>query len=61
MAARKMTAPNSKVRAFHVESVCDKYSLQSSGFGLVWGEAGSTVRSGEVLVDEHDDEDGLCG
>jgi hypothetical protein len=31
MAARKMTAPNSNVRAFQVERVCDRYRRQSRG------------------------------
>jgi hypothetical protein len=41
IAARKITAPNSKVREFHVDRVCDVYSRYKRGFvevGLVEGE-----------------------
>jgi hypothetical protein len=38
MAARKITAPNSKVRAFHVERVCEMYRRYSSGLEFDEGD-----------------------
>tara|TARA_R110002003_G_scaffold279_8_gene18077 strand:- start:4640 stop:4861 length:222 start_codon:yes stop_codon:yes gene_type:complete len=56
IAARKMTAPNSNVRAFHVESVCETYSRHKSGlvaFGPIdCGAAGSkSIDERELLVE----------
>ena len=41
MVARKITAPNSKVLAFHVDRVCERYNFHSTDLidGLVVGNA----------------------
>lgn len=56
--ARNITAPNSKVRAFHVESVCDKYRRRSKGVmdfaGGDGGGAGFISVSGEMPMGEAD-------
>jgi len=53
MAARKSTAPNSNIREFHVESVCDMYSLvnteRASGVGILTGRDSSD--SGRSLLE----------
>lgn len=51
-----MTAPNSKVRAFHVESVCDIYNRHTSGLvDRFCDVAGSSCNDGGALDDERGD------
>jgi hypothetical protein len=44
-----MTAPNSKVREFHVERVCDVYKRYNNGLFDVEAEVGSFLSDSEEL------------
>jgi hypothetical protein len=54
MAARKMTATNSKVREFDVDRVCDVYNRYNNGLADVVTAVGSFRSDGEELLLELD-------
>jgi hypothetical protein len=54
MGARKITAPNSKVREFHVDNVCDVYRRYNNGLADVVAEVGSFRCDGGELPLELD-------